>query len=332
MIISTVVDPCAFNENQIENPEYQLHAVSLLEGLYTNGIMLVDSQERLKNDLIDAIKNLPTSKGQWIQLQLAEFLKKRNRIIKCREDAIDNMSKLSVPELICKIKNNCKVDAAIVNNTDRIRYNKETDRETLVPISGYRYSELERKRKWLVSEVPPIDQLSYDEFKNIVILTVKFAKWIRIYDKQIGKGQRTKQWFEGIDFILRCWKLAGHFTSDKQAMVEIFTCEAESIPEHEIEYRKASRIKGNELAASRVRKNILKPLQKKYPWPIKIYFKRDSEHIFHARHLQTQCTVILFDRGFDLFERNGKIKRNIIKLDNSSVSHLREFENSPNVL
>jgi hypothetical protein len=332
MIISTVVDPNAFDEKQIKNQDFLLHAVSLLEGLDTNGIMLVDSQERLKNNLIDKINNLPTSKGQWIQIQLAEFLKKRNRIIKCREDGIDKLSNLSIPELICKIKNICRVDAAIVSDTDRIRYNHETDKKTLVPISDYRNSELERKRKWLFYGVPPIDQLSNVEFKNIIIRIVKFAKWIKIYDKQIGKGQRTKQWLKAIDFILRCWKLQGHFASDNQAMVEIYTCEADRIPEHEIEFRKAKRVKRNEITANGVRKDILKPLQKKYPWPIKMYFKRDSEHNFHARHLQTQSAVILFDRGFDLFEKNGKRKRNIIKLDNPAISHLKEFKNSPNVL
>ena len=126
-----------------------------------------------------------------------------------------------------------------------------------------------------------------------------------------------------------CWKKQGYFASDSGSFVEVYSCESEPISDHEGEYAKQQKLKRNIEAKKIIEQKLIAPLQKKYSLPINVYFKKDSKNIFHARHLRTQSAIILFDRGFDLFHYNGKLKRNIIKLDYPSLMHLKECEKLP---
>jgi hypothetical protein len=49
----------------------------------------------------------------------------------------------------------------------------------------------------------------------------------------------------------------------------------------------------------------------------------------HARYLQTQSAVVLFERGFDLFDMNGSVKRNELKVMNFRHEHLEECRRLP---
>jgi hypothetical protein len=60
-------------------------------------------------------------------------------------------------------------------------------------------------------------------------------------------------------------------------------------------------------------------------WSVKV----DCEGIMHARYLQTQLAIVLFERGFDLFAMNGSVKRNELKLMNVRHEHLEECRRLP---
>jgi hypothetical protein len=44
----------------------------------------------------------------------------------------------------------------------------------------------------------------------------------------------------------------------------------------------------------------------------------------HARYLQTQSAIVLFERGFDLFTQTGSVKRIELKVMSARHEHLEE--------
>jgi len=110
--------------------------------------------------------------------------------------------------------------------------------------------------------------------------------------------------------------------------VTIFTCQKRHIRPDEIDTAKENKARQNKEAYEIVVHDLLEPLKRKFSWPIKLVVKEDPQGIFHARHLETSYVRVLFDRGFDLF-KDGTLKRNIVKIDNGSYTHLRECRELP---
>lgn len=131
--------------------------------------------------------------------------------------------------------------------------------------------------------------------------------------------------------MLKLYQTAGHFASRGEGNIEIITCQKESILEQDPQDVKELKKSRNKIVFEKVVRELIDPLKKRFPWAIEFQVKNDPNGIFHARHLEAQAAIVLFDRGLDLFKPDKSIKRNILKLDNGSFDHLRECRNLENV-
>ena len=317
MLVSAVLDPAAFDSDYFD-ALYTIQAVDFLKGIQRNGLLIVDSENRLRDALVKQIKSLPIKPQQRLRSLIEELvLKKRSkRVIACFV-SLNDTSSVSLLDLAYHLKTGTKADALIVGkkSLETLKSDRRFS-ECMVPLSEYRDSNFEKDRQQYENQFGPIDTLPKSEVEDIIIRSVRFSKWLRFYDPYIGRRKNTPDFQKGIKYILSLWNQPGSFASQQGVRsVEIFTCSHRDVQTH--------------VQHQRITQKLIKPLTRRFPLPIHFSIKDDADGIFHARYLETQHAIIRVDRGFDLFKRNGEFRRNFFTLHKAESSHLRECRDLP---
>ena len=326
MLLSAVVDPAAFDESCFLIPGYKEHANFLLRAIRSNVVLLIDPNCQLKTKLISKVQGLPVRHGQSLQIQLVELLKQGNRrFVCCKPCDCSHSGDIDLLRVASQISDRCRVDGLVVGTqTKESLAASGYSGNSIVYLKDYSDSDFERLRHRFMEQLPPLDMLVIGEAGEIVSRPLRFTKWIRFYDKQIGSGSNTSHFRKGIEYVLGKWRAEGYFASDPGGVVEIITVEADPVRSGDDSHVQGQKRERNKVAYEKIKSELVDRIRSKYPWDIKLYVKQDLNGIFHARHLQTQSSIILFERGFDLFKPGGDLKRNILKVDNGSADHLSQ--------
>ena len=326
MLVSAVLDPSAFDAGDFDDL-YAIHAEDFLQGIWRNGVLIVDSERKLQEALFKKAESLPI-KGNRLRTLLTDLLKEKSKRVAVPSVSPSNASSRDLLDLTCHLKKDTEPDGLLVGdkNFEKLRFDPE-HRHGIVPLSEYRDSNFEKERQRYCDGLGPIDTLSRSEVDEIVIRSIRFTKWLRFYDAYIGTGENTSRFRRGIEYILSLWREYGFFASQQGiGSVEIFTCSAEQIWDDETDSAKESKEERNQESYQKVVRELIEPLNSNedFPWPIKLSVKDDPDGIFHARYLETQHAIIRIDRGFDLFKQNGEFRRNFFTLNMAESFHLRE--------
>ena len=331
MLMSAVLDPSAFDVEDFDE-FYMIQAEDFLQGIWRNGVLIVDSGRKLQEELFEKAKSLPgTGKGKRLQILLTDLLKEKSKRVAVRPISLSNTSSVNFLELTCELKKDTEADILIVGDKDfdELRFNPKYS-DHIFPLSKYRDSDLEKERQRYYDGLGPIDTLSESKVKDVITRSVRFTKWLRFYDAYIGSGDNTSHFRKGIAYILNLWKEHGFFASQQEiGNVEIFTCPAEQIRDDETDSAKMSKLKQNQEKHQKIIRELVEPLDEKFPWSVKLFMKSDPDSIFHARYLETQHAIIRIDRGFDLFNQDNEFRRNFFTLNMAESSHLKECRDLP---
>lgn len=325
MLVSAVLDPSAFDKECFDEL-YRIYAEEFLLGIERNGVLIVDSDNRLRDALVRAVQSLDPKYSQRLQILVYEILlnNRSKRIVRC--SVAENARRTDFFGLTSHLQTLTEADA-LVTNQPLLEGGNE-----VVLLSKYRDSGIERERRRYDDGMVPIDVLSKSKVDDIIVRSVRFAKWLRFYDGYIGTGNNISHFRNGIAYILSLWKDKGFFVPEEGVgSVEIYTCPAERIWDDEDDHVKESKLKRNRDNYKKIYQNLILPLRKIFPWPVKLFVKSDPDGIFHARYLETQQAIIRIDRGFDLFNQNGGFRRNFFTLNMAESSHLRDCRKLPNV-
>ncbi len=320
MIMSSVVCPDIFQEENFDaGRNYRSNVHQFLEGIRTNGLIVVDPREILKQDLIRSLDRLPTSKvGNKIPAIMVELLKGSNGrkvFISCK-DSLSLGVALTCSHLAQRVGNACAVDKVF----------------DAIDLSWYVESEYEKKRRTFERSSNSLHQMSRQEIEEIIIRSIRFSKRLQFYDSQLGRisdgelKQRTGgesyeekcgRFYEGVEYIVGLWKRHGHFLDggDKEGEIEIIT------PIH----WKADDAYSITLVKKTITKAITERLSSAHKVGVALLLKHDTRNVFHDRFLYTQSATLLFGRGFDLFTRSGRFKSNTVKLVDAK-QQLEEYD------
>lgn len=332
MLMSAVLDPSAFDVEDFDEL-YMIQAEDFLQGIWRNGVLIVDSERKLQETLFEKAESLPgTGKGERLRILLTDLLKEKSKRVAVRLVSLSNVSSVNLLELTCDLKIGTEANILIVGdkNFKELRFNPKYSNH-IFPLSEYRDSDFEADRQRYENQLGPIDKLSKSTVEDIIVRSIRFTKWLRFYDAYIGSGENTSRFRRSIEYILTLWKKHSFFVSRQSiGPVDIYTCDAEHIRDDETEQAKESKLKRNHEKYRKVIRELIDPLNQEFPWQINLFVKSDPDGIFHARYLETQHTIIRIDRGFDLFDQNNEFRRNFFTLNMAESSHLKECRELPN--
>lgn len=316
MLVSAVLDPSAFDAADFDEL-YAIQVEDLLRGIWSNGVLIVDSKRKLQKELFEKAESFPGT-GKWERLRslLTDLLKEKSKRVAVRLVSLSNASSVDLLELTCDLKKDTEADVLILGdkNFETLKFNPKYS-DGLVPLSKYRDSDFEVDRQRYENQIGPIDSLPKPDVEDLIIRLVRFSKWLRFYDPYIGRGKNTSNFQKGIEYILSLWHEHGFFVS-QQGIVEIFTCKGQYVQDQH----------------QRIVEELTTPLMEQFPWPIKFSIKVDkfgADRIFHARYLETQHAIVRIDKGFDLFKQNDDFRRNFFTLNMAEAPHLKECRELP---
>jgi hypothetical protein len=317
MLMTAVVQPEAFDRAHFATSGYRDQAEMLLRGLESNGLLLLDPNCRLLKEINDRVERLSTKEGQQLQIRLAELQKNdRRRVLMA--DRAGCSCPLSLPLLeACKaVHSAAKTDTLVVDSTSHVAMQVGgTTPKDVTPLGSYISSEFERKRHYCLDKLPPIDKMAPGEFDDHLIRVTRFAKRLRFYDKQIGKGA-IGGFRLGIGRILTLWIANAHFPRSTLS-VEVYTCVQKTHDPPDVVF-------------NRIRDKLVRRLAYDHKVQITLHFKEDSPTLTHDRYLQTDSVPVYFSKGFDYMEESGTLHRCSVRIDNGAYDHLQDYRNLKN--
>ena len=321
MLMTAVVLPEAFAATHFADPSYHLNTEMFLRGIESNGLILVDAEERLYRELCDTVDPLAQlGKGKNTHALFEELLKKRRqKVLRFVKTCCSVNGSRSTADVATQVAGHCVADALLVDPVSHLTVASSGPAGTaVIPVPDYSSSPVEAERRRCCEKLPPVDQVPAGSFDDLIMRSSRYSRWLRLFDKQIGKGSNLSHFRRGIDRILRLWTTAAHFPRT-ELHAEVFTVVDES----------GYATFPPAVAYNRVKSDIVDALATDLGLGIDLHFKKDDKGICHARHLQTQCVAISFDAGFDFVEENGTLRRNFIKIDGGCLDHLQEYRHLP---
>lgn len=319
MLISIVIDPKAFNYNYFKLKESNiLNAKIILDGVLSNGVILMDSEDGVINkELNNNIMELCNKGEIYFTTKWAEILKNRNKHIVFLPNSLKAEDFNTSIENITKI---LKPDGIIVEEKDqKINQFSNIDKSLFILLSDYYESEVEQRRKYYYQNLDTLDRIDTDEIKSLFISFLRYSKYLKFYDKYLGRANENdfSQYEKSISYIIDIWINEGILFSHFQPSVEIITC--------------CGNFRRDKTLRPTIENKLLVPLRKKYSIHIGLVIKEDQRSEMHARFLKTNNILLSFDRGFDLFNNSGKFKKNILKIESNCESYIQHWSNLNNI-
>lgn len=320
MLMTAVVLPDAFAASHFADPAYHLNTEMFLRGIDSNGLILVDAEERLYHELCDTVNLLAQiGKGKNTHALFEELLKKRRqKVQKFVTTRCSVSSSRSTGDVAAQVTRQCCVDALLVDPVSHPAFSTSGSSTTVIPVPDYASSPVEAERRRQCERLPPADQMAAGEFDSLIVQATRYSRWLRFYDKQIGKGTNLSHFRRGMERILGLWLGAAHFPRS-ELHAELFTCVDDS---QHASFRP-------DVAYRRVRDDLVGQLAAALSLRITLTFKRDDNSICHPRHLQTQSLALLFERGFDFINDDQSLRRCIVRIDGGCAEHLQEYRQLP---
>ncbi len=198
MLVSAVVEPSAFNEDCF-NDLYTIHVEDFLEGIWRNGLLILDSDKKLKDELSKKAESL-SGKEKRLQVLLTELLKEKSKCISVHHQVSpSNGQSANLLDLTCSLKAYTEADALILGdkNFETVKFDKSRN-IGIVQLSKYRDSDFEKLRQRYYDGLESIDKLDETEVEKIITRSIRYSKWLRFYDKYIAIGENTSGFLDGI--------------------------------------------------------------------------------------------------------------------------------------
>ena len=263
MLKTVVVSPGSFDAERFSQLGYHYHVEQFLRGIHSNGQLLMDRDNRIYDELCNAIERLgQVGNGKTTHALFEELLKKKRRKVnrfittecQCERSA-------SAQEVVGLVACRCSSDALILATDEHIGCRWAIPQEVpVLDLGDYIGSQFERERRQWLEDLAPIDQWPAGEFDQHIVRLTRYSRWLRFYDKQIGKGANLNRFANGIKKILVLWSQHCHYPRHELS-VQLYTC-LDKAPNHV----------RPEVVYARVRDNLARNLAESLGIRIELHF------------------------------------------------------------
>src|SRR5262249_10465277 len=150
---------------------YHLNTEMFLRGIDSNGLILVDAEERLYHELCDKIDPLAQlGKGKNTHALFEELLKKRRqKVVRFVKTSCSVNGSRSTADVATKVVQHCGVDTLLVDPASHpALVHCGSARTTVIPVPDYGSSPVEAERRRCCEMLPPVDQMAAGEFDSLI--------------------------------------------------------------------------------------------------------------------------------------------------------------------
>ena len=174
MRISAILDSSALKKTYF-NPSYGIHAENFLKGIQRNGLLIVDSDNKLQNAIFEQIESLPTKYRQQLQIRFEELFKnKRKRVVECCILS-DYISSENLLDLAYYLRTVSEANTLVVGseNLEMLKAHQRYN-EGVFSLSEYTDNYFEQARQWDHGELEEIKVPSESEVEDTIIHSGQF--------------------------------------------------------------------------------------------------------------------------------------------------------------
>ena len=178
MRISAILDSSALKKTYF-NPSYGIHAENFLKGIQRNGLLIVDSENKLQNAIFEQVKSLPTKYRQRLQIWIEELFKnKRERVVECC--ILPNYtSSGNLLDLAYHLRTVSEADTLIVGSESlKTLESDQRYNEDIILLFGHHDNDFEKFYQRHSNRLESINPLSESEMENTIIHSEQFDKWL----------------------------------------------------------------------------------------------------------------------------------------------------------
>ena len=178
MRISAVLDSSTFNADYF-NPAYERHAEDFLNGIQRNGLLIVDSENKLQNAIFEKIESLPTKHRQQLQIRFEELFKnRRERVVECYILSNDASSE-NLLELAYHLRAVSEADTLIVGSEslETLKAHQKYN-EGIFSLSEYTDNYFEKEHQEDYGELDSTNTPSESEMEDTIIHPEQFIDWL----------------------------------------------------------------------------------------------------------------------------------------------------------
>jgi hypothetical protein len=178
MLISAVLDSSLFYTTYF-NATYGIQAEDFLNGIEKNGLLIVDSENKLQDAIFEQVESLPTKYRQRLQILVEELFKnKRERVVQCCISPNYTLSE-DLLDLAYYLKTVSEADVLIVGNESvtTLKSGQKYD-EGIVSLSEYHNGNFEKSQKRPNAGLEPINPSPKSEMEDIIFYSAQFNNWV----------------------------------------------------------------------------------------------------------------------------------------------------------
>ena len=178
MRISAVLDSSIFNAAYF-NPTYVRHTEEFLNGIQGNGLLIVDSENKLQNAIFEQIESLPTKHRQQLQIRFEELFKnKRDRVVECYVLSNDG-SLVNLLDLAYHLRTVSEADTLIVGSEslETLKVHEKYS-EGIFSLSEYTDNYFKKEHQEDYGELESTNTPSESEVEDTIIHPEQFINWL----------------------------------------------------------------------------------------------------------------------------------------------------------
>ena len=339
MLVSYVIDPDSFAaEHFDENCKWQ--AITLLEGILENGVLVADEHQLLLKALSDRIDALPQAYRQKIAILFEEILKSRSsgelkRVVLHSLKPVEDLfllatllqDELAIDVLItcaeksAKLTQKCQPAITTFRNLQDLA-TVGAGQRAYVFLSEYRDSAIEEKRRFW-TKAQWLDRLPEQNVIDLLTSCLKFGGNIVFYDPYFANGESpeaAEPFFRGCAHIVQCTTRPGrqrdlHFRFVTRESKKLFAGAGGT---------------GVKAGIHHFDKVVVSGLRHKYPeFNFERCVKFDKKGLWHVRFLKTEHAIVDFEKGFDILSPGGGYTSCFVRLQNCSLDRIHLLEALP---
>ena len=307
MLLKTILSPSVLQgipEDELAQKLFCNSQIQLLQDLTDNCVVIVDSNQSIKKEIIAAIEKWPV-KFRKPAKEILKLLANRNRFVTLtvQYSLCSNCNNPTCQKCI-GMALNCFPNAIFITEDCCLCIKNQSLPIRPIDASEYGISPFFKQRRQFNSITLSNGEWEQEKFEDKV-LTPLFgdAKHIKIYDRMIGRatGQSAV--------------MPEHYQSTLEWLLDVFLQKSSSQRERvfevysgiDVRYLNPKEVSDTQALLRKFETNM----QRKYNFPFKITLKQEDgrdQEMPHGRYLITDQIGILIERGFDLLWTDQQMK------------------------